>query len=163
MMLLEAHRQKLLACGLRPETWSRAQLHSGRPAEVRDILGYGVQGGGLIIPYDEGYARVRIDNSGPDGQDLRRRGAEVYVLRLPDGPRGNKQGLDDFFVAEGLEAFRKLPMQTVAEADAELPTMLRVSDLADQYLLRLNQPHAASRWAIPSLMRSCVASPRARS
>jgi hypothetical protein len=51
--LLEPHRQKLLACGLTPETWSRARLHSGSPEEVRDTLGYGVQGGGLIIPYDE--------------------------------------------------------------------------------------------------------------
>src|SRR5262245_60905948 len=71
MTLLEPHRQKLLACGLTLETWSRARIHSGSPDEVRDTLGYGVQGGGLIIPYDESYARVRIDHPGPDGKRYR--------------------------------------------------------------------------------------------
>jgi hypothetical protein len=42
MTLLGPHEAKLKACGLTPETWSRARLHSGSPAEVREILGYGV-------------------------------------------------------------------------------------------------------------------------
>jgi len=256
MTLLEPHRQKLLACGLKPETGARARLHSGSADEVREILGYGVQGGGLVVPYDERYARVRIDNPGPDGkryrsprdqgnrlyvpanleadvlsnpavtlhvtegefkalkatqegfpcialpgvwswkskvhgrsfpipdldrvvwkgrravvvfdsdlaekptvawaehaliQELRGRGAEVYVLRLPDGPRGTKCGLDDYLVAEGAHAFKQLPMHTVQEADAEAPTFLRVSDLADQYLLRLGQPHHRIQVGYPAL------------
>jgi hypothetical protein len=222
MTLLEPHRQKLLSCGITPETWSRARLHSGSVDEVREILGYGGAGTGLVIPYDDSYARVRIDNPGPDGkryrsprgqgnrlyipsileptvladpakpiyategefkalkatqdgfptvalpgvwawktrlhgqslpipdlgrvtwqgrtvvvvfdsdlaekppvawaehalcQELRRRGATVYVLRLPDGPRGEKLGLDDFLVAHGADALRRLPMLSLAEAD----------------------------------------------
>ena len=256
MTLLEPHRQKLLACGLTPETSGRARLHSGSPAEVREALGYGVQGGGLVIPYDDGYARVRIDNPGPDGkryrspagqgnrlyvpatlaagvlsdatiplhltegefkalkatqegipclalpgvwswkqklhgksfpipdldrvtwkgrkvvvvfdsdladkptvawaehaliQELRGRGAEVYVLRLPDGPKGAKVGLDDYLVAEGVAAFRRLPMLTVGEADAEAPVFLRMSDLADAYLLRAGQAHHRLALGYPEL------------
>jgi hypothetical protein len=262
--LLEPHRQKLLACGLTAETWSRARLHSGSPAEVREVLGYGVQGGGLVIPYDDGYARVRIDNPGPDGkryrspkdqgnrlyvpailalsvladpaiplhvtegefkalkathegfpclalpgvwswktrlhgksfpipdldrvtwrgrkvvvvfdsdladkptvawaehaliQELRGRGAEVYVLRLPDGPKGAKVGLDDYLVAEGVEAFRRLPMLTVGEADAEASVFLRMSDLADTYLLRAGRPQHRLTLGYPELdavFRGCA-------
>src|SRR6266436_7531826 len=80
--LLEPHRQKLLSCGLKPGAWARARLHSGSPDEVREVLGYGVQGGGLVIPYDEAYARVRIDNPGPDGKRYRSprdQGNRLYV------------------------------------------------------------------------------------
>jgi KaiC/GvpD/RAD55 family RecA-like ATPase len=246
MTLLEPHRQKLHACGLSTETSSRARLHSGSPAEVRELLGYGVQGGGLVIPYDDGYARVRIDHPGPDGKryrspagqgnrlyvpptlaadvladvsiplhvtegefkslkacqdgipclalpgvwswktrvhgkafaipdldrvvwkrrkvvivfdsdlaekptvawaehalicELRARGAEVYILRLPDGPKGAKVGLDDYLAAEGIKAFRQLPMQNPQEADTEASPFRRMSDIADEYLLRLAQPY----------------------
>jgi len=245
-MLLEHHRAKLQSCGLTPETWSRAQLHSGSVDEVKDVLGYGGVGTGLLIPYDDTYSRVRIDHPGPDGkryrsprgkgnrlyvppiidkvaltdvrqtlyitegelkalaaaqtgfptvalpgvwawktrlhgqslsipdlaqvtwkdrtvvivfdsdlaekppvawaehslcQELRRRAATVYVLRLPDGPQGEKLGLDDFLVAHGVEAFRRLPMQSLADADHAGPTFLRVSDLVDAYLVRVLQPH----------------------
>ncbi len=223
---------------------------------MRERLGYGVQGGGLVIPYDAQYARVRIDYPGPDGkryrspkgqgnrlyvpstldpkvladpsiplhvtegefkglkltqegipcvalpgvwswrqrlhgksfpipdlervvwtgrrvvvvfdsdladkptvawaehaliQELRRRGADVYVLRLPDGPRGGKQGVDDFLVAQGLQAFRALPMLTPAGADAEPPVFLRMTDLADAYLLRAGQPHHRLALGYPEL------------
>lgn len=59
MFLAESHAAKLRSCGLAPETIAWAGLHLGSEAEVRDILGYGV-GTGLVIPYDERYARVRI-------------------------------------------------------------------------------------------------------
>lgn len=254
-MLLEPHRRKLLACGLTSDTWMRAQLHSGSPDEVREILGYGIQGGGLVIPYDATYSRVRIDNPGPDGkryrspkgqanrlyvppilapgvlddatplhitegefkalkatqegiaclalpgvwswktklhgksfpipdlnrvvwrgrkvvivfdsdlaekppvawaehalvQELRRREAEVYLLRLPAGPKGEKQGLDDYLVAAGVPAFHRLPMQTVAEADRETPTFLRVGELADAYLLSVLRPHYRITLGYPEL------------
>jgi putative DNA primase/helicase len=40
---------------------------------------------------------------------LRKAGAkEVYVVELPPGPDGAKQGVDDFLVAHGPEAFREL-------------------------------------------------------
>src|SRR5262249_13985218 len=82
MTLLEPHRKKLTACGLAPETWSRARLHSGSEAEVKDVLGYGGAGTGLVIPYTDTYARVRIDNPGPDGKRYRSprgQGNRLYV------------------------------------------------------------------------------------
>jgi hypothetical protein len=43
---------------------------------------------------------------------LRRAGArEVYGVELPPGPDGGKQGVDDFLVANGAEAFRELVRQ----------------------------------------------------
>jgi KaiC/GvpD/RAD55 family RecA-like ATPase len=77
--------------------------------------------------------------------ELRRREADVYVLRLPAGPKGEKYGLDDYLVAEGIDAFRALPMVTLAEADAEASPFLRVSDLADAYMLRATRPDARLR------------------
>lgn len=246
-MLLEPHRAKVTACGLSLETATRAQLHSGSEAEVKDLLGYGGAGTGLVIPYREDYARVRIDNPGPDGkryrspraqgnhlyvpailpagvledsstplyvtegefkslkacqeglacvalpgvwswktklhgrslaiadldrvtwakrtvvivfdsdlaekpavawaehqlcQELRRRSATVYVLRLPDGARGEKIGLDDYLLAHGVDSFKRLEMLSLADADQATQTFLRVSDLADAYLLRASTPHA---------------------
>ena len=219
---------------------------------MRDVLGYGGAGTGLVIPYGDDFARVRIDHPGPDGgryrspskkkldgaptnrlyipailnpavlddvatplhvtegelkslkatqegfptvalpgvwswkmklhgqslviqdldrvawkgrhvhvvfdsdavdkplvawaehalcRELARRGANVTIVRLPSGPKGEKMGLDDFLVANGPDAFRHLPMVTVAEADQESPTFLRISDLADLYLLRVGQAH----------------------
>jgi hypothetical protein len=254
--LLEPHRAKLLACGLTPETWQRAQLHSGSAAEVREVLGYGVQGGGLVIPYSERYARVRIDNPGPDGKryrspkdrgnrlyvpltlepgilgnpalplhltegefkalkatqegipclalpgvwswkqklhgqsipipdldrvvwhrrkvvvvfdsdakdkpavawaehalviELRERGAAVSLVRLPTGPKGEKYGLDDYLVAEGVAAFKALPMQTPQEVDAEQSPYRRLSDLADEYLLRVSTDHHRDQFGYQEL------------
>ncbi len=256
MTLLDHHCKKLLACGLTLDTWTRAGLHSGSEAEVREVLGYGGAGTGLVIPYADDYARVRIDNPGPDGkryrspkgagnrlyvpktlaptilsdptqplyvterefktlkatqdgfpcvalpgvwswktrlhgqslpipdldrvtwprrrtilvfdsdladkpsvawaehflcQELRQRGAEVYVLRLPSGPADEKYGLDDFLVARGSEEFRRLPMMTPQEADQEAPALLRVTDLADAYLLRVLQPHHRIHLGYPQL------------
>ena len=39
---------------------------------------------------------------------LSNRGAVVKVVRLPDGPNGEKVGLDDYLVAHGKGALRKL-------------------------------------------------------
>ena len=255
MTLLDPHRDKLVACGLTPENWGRARLHSGSPEEVKALLGYGTGGGGLVIPYDA-YSRVRIDNPGPDGgryrsprgqgnrlylpsildpnvlmnttrplyitegelkalkatqdgfpclalpgvwswktqihhksfpitdldsvawrsrraivvfdsdvaekptvawaehaltQELRKRGAEVYIIRLPDGPNGQKFGLDDFLVSRGVDAFKQLPMRTPREADVEPPTFLRSTELGEQYLLRTLQPHHRISLGYPEL------------
>lgn len=84
-------------------------------------------------------------------QELRRRGAEVYVLRLPAGPRGDKFGLDDYLVTYGVEEFRRLPMLTLSEADQEAPPFLRMTDLADAYLLRALRPHHRLTFGYPEL------------
>src|SRR5438128_717074 len=83
MTLLDHHRQKLLACGLTLETWGRARLHSGSQNEVKDVLGYGTGGAGLVIPYDGQYSRVRIDNPGPDGKRYRSPRGQGNRLYIP--------------------------------------------------------------------------------
>lgn len=50
--------------------------------------------------------------------ELTKRGAQVFAIRLPAGPNGTKQGLDDYLVAEGVDAFKRLPMPSVAETDS---------------------------------------------
>jgi hypothetical protein len=244
--LLDPHRKKLNECGLTVETWTRAQLHSGSRQECREILGWGTDGAGLVLPYDEHYARIRLDKPFPNGArylspkghgnkvyfpailepgvlgtpaiplhvtegelkalkatqegipcvalpgvwswkqklhgqsvpvpdldrvvwrrrkvvvvfdsdvrdkpqvswaehalviELRARGADVSLVRLPPGPKGEKYGLDDYLVAEGVAAFKALPMQTPQEVDAEQSPYRRLSDLADEYLLRLSTDH----------------------
>jgi putative DNA primase/helicase len=42
-------------------------------------------------------------------KELTGRGAKVFIIRLPMGPQGEKQGLDDFLVNSGPEAFASLP------------------------------------------------------
>lgn len=244
--LLEPHQKKLAECGITLETAGRARLHSGSADEVREILGYGVQGGGLVIPYSGNYARVRLDKADPNGKryrspkgqgnrlyfpailapgvlgtpgsplhltegefkalastqagipcialpgvwswkqklhgqsipipdldlvvwqrrkvvvvfdsdvkdkptvawaehalviELRTRGADLSLVRLPTGPKGEKYGLDDYLMAEGVAAFKALPMQTPQEVDAEQSPYRRLSDLADEYLMRLSTDH----------------------
>lgn len=41
-------------------------------------------------------------------RELSRRGAHVFVAHLPDNAQGARQGLDDFILEEGIEAFRAL-------------------------------------------------------
>jgi hypothetical protein len=72
---VEAHWADLQRSGLSIDTIMAARIHSGSPAEVEAILGYGT-GPGMVIPYPSenggpSYARVRIDNPGLDGKRYR--------------------------------------------------------------------------------------------
>ena len=82
MVLTDAHREKLEACGLcgRRRGCAPKSTPGLKPRYAR-ILGYGV-GTGLVIPYSDDYARVRIDHPGPDGKRYRSptgRGNRLYV------------------------------------------------------------------------------------
>jgi putative DNA primase/helicase len=57
---------------------------------------------------------------------LKQRGAKVRIVRLPAGPNGEKVGLDDFLVANGATALRKL-MDT-AEEPGELPPEIQKAE-----------------------------------
>lgn len=244
--------------GLSPETVEAAGVYSAGEPEVKNLLGFGGCGTGLVFPYDAVYCRVRIDRPGPDGrhyrapqgstnrlylrglrdnlddvvrdtsiplyitegekkalkanQDgyptiglagvwswkvklhgksldipdldkiewrkrrvilvfdsdaeqkpgvawaehqlaitLRSRGADVYVIRLPEGPRGEKQGWDDFLVAHGPEAFGKLEVVSVLDQEESAPTFLSVLDLAETYLSSVSAPTHRVRMGIPAL------------
>lgn len=74
--------------------------------------------------------------------ELTRRGARVAIVRLPAGPGGVKQGLDDFLVAHGVEAFRALPRWPVsAEPGAGTP-MLAILGAGDFLALQYADPAA---------------------
>ena len=50
-----------------------------------------------------------------------------------------------------VDAFKRLPMVTLAEADKDTPTFLRVADLADAYFLRTLQPDIRVRIGYPAI------------
>jgi hypothetical protein len=41
--------------------------------------------------------------------ELGRRGADVYLVRIPEGEQGQKVGLDEYLIAHSVEEFRALP------------------------------------------------------
>jgi KaiC/GvpD/RAD55 family RecA-like ATPase len=84
-------------------------------------------------------------------KELRRREARIFVIRLPEGDRGEKYGFDDYLVAMGAEAFRRLPMLSLQDADDARPTFLRMSDLAEQYLERATTTHNRIKFNNPGL------------
>jgi len=56
---------------------------------------------------------------------LGKRGAAVRIVRLPPGPSGEKQGLDDYLVAQGAEAFLRL-METATEPEPPRPEETKI-------------------------------------
>jgi hypothetical protein len=69
-------------------------------------------------------------------RELARRGAAVSILFLPAGPNGEKVGADDYLVAHGPEAFRKL-LETAwsfdpAWKDAEAEIAWQTKDLGPE-------------------------------
>lgn len=63
---------------------------------------------------------------------LRKLGAsEVYSVQLPPGPNGDKQGVDDYIVANGANAFRKLVEQAEPVRDTELYPLNKPSGRTD--------------------------------
>jgi hypothetical protein len=61
-------------------------------------------------------------------ETLGRCGAVVGVVRLPPGPNGEKQGLDDFLVAHGPEALRRLVAEAKPAAKPQ-PTSANAEDI----------------------------------
>lgn len=53
--------------------------------------------------------------------ELQGRGATVVRVPMPPGPDGAKQGLDDFLVAHGVEAFRALPRVPIGRKRTKRP------------------------------------------
>lgn len=133
--------------------WSwRTKLH-GVKTETPDLDRVSWDGRTAIVVFDSD-AEVKPQVSLAEHAlclALRERGAKVHVIRLPDGPKGEKYGLDDFLVAKGADAFRALPMRSVVDLEAEAPTFLRMADLADQYLASVRSPESRLRYGIPAL------------
>lgn len=50
-------------------------------------------------------------------KELRRRGATVEAIRIPPGPAGRKEGLDDYLLTHSPETFWELPTDALSETD----------------------------------------------
>lgn len=72
-------------------------------------------------------------------RELRKRGATVEAIRIPPGPNGAKQGLDDFLATHSVETFWTLPVEPVSEVQ-------------EKTILTLDQFMARPLPAIPSLI-----------
>jgi hypothetical protein len=89
------------------DTW-----HAGgdKDALVRGLDAFAMKGRLVAIAFDSDAATkpgvVRAESELRAA--LEKRGAFVQIVRLPPAASGAKQGLDDFLVAEGPDAFRKL-------------------------------------------------------
>src|SRR5262249_14111462 len=89
--LVPSHRNDLRASGITDATAALAELYSAPERQVRDLLGYGA-GPGLVFQYPSlngsgAYARVKLDQAGPDGKRCRspaRQPNRVYVPPLLD-------------------------------------------------------------------------------
>ena len=84
-------------------------------------------------------------------QTLRQRGAEVFVVRLPEGERGQKYGWDDYLTHVGVEAFKGLKMLPLLDIEDDVPEFLSIADLADAYLLSVSRPVHRIKLGIPDL------------
>src|SRR5262249_51738201 len=103
-------------CVALPGVWSwRTKLH-GKSLPIGDLVTW--KGRTTIVVFDNDL-ELKPQVAWAEHElvkELRRRGAVVYVMRLPEGPQEPK-GLDDFLVGRGAAAFKQLPMCTLTEAD----------------------------------------------
>lgn len=80
---------------------------------------------------------------------LRKAGAkEVYNVALPPGPDGSKQGVDDFIVANGVDAFNSLLQEAEPVADAKVAAISTAQGRTDAAsAARLIDQHGSDvRW-----------------
>ena len=147
-----AATQEGFPCVALPGVWSWKSRVHGKSLPIADLDCIAWKGRRTMLVYDSdaaekpqvAWAEFELC------KELRRRGADVFVIRLPEGPSGEKWGFDDYLVANGAEAFRRLPM-IAAQEIIEEPVFLRVPDLADAYLLRATLPHNRIHMGYPAL------------
>jgi hypothetical protein len=107
------------------------------------------------LPWQDREVRIVFDSdaaSNPDvlraerelAAELTKRGARVSIIRLPAGPNGAKQGLDDFLVAKGIEAFHVLPRGPATRPAAPFTDGLGLVSVGDL----LAEPAEAHAWVV---------------
>jgi hypothetical protein len=88
---------------------------NGKSAPIPDLDKITWKGRTVTIVYDSDlatkpavrFAEFRL------ARELRDRGADVYAVRLPSGPNGEKVGLDDYLCSHNVEAFCELEPERV--------------------------------------------------
>ena len=75
-----------------------------------DLAEFDLRGRPVYLAFDSDASRnERVQNNLDRlAAALRRRGADVYQIRLPAAPDGSKQGLDDYLARYGVEKFHQL-------------------------------------------------------
>jgi len=149
LYITEGEKKTLAACQAGYPTvgvagvWSwKTKLH-GRSLEIADLDRITWQRRRVILVFDSD-AEQKPDVSWAEhqlAQTLLARGANVFVIRLPDQEDGTKQGWDDFLVRSGRESFGRLEMvSALGSGEEEAPEFLRVSDLQDAYIRAARSP-----------------------
>lgn len=88
----------------------------------------------IVFDYDEKpRTRLQVDGARQRlAKALRKAGAEdVFNVELPPGPDGAKQGVDDFLVAQGDEAFQELIAAAIPVPSANAPALSRAEGRTD--------------------------------
>lgn len=104
---------------------------TGKSAPISDLDRIPWKGRRVSVVYDSDFATkpaVRFAEFRL-ARELRERGAEVSVVRLPGGPNGEKVGMDDYLCAHSVETFCEIepePIQHPAK-DLSVPTFPVVS------------------------------------
>jgi putative DNA primase/helicase len=128
-------------------SWQVKQKDKGKPRElIADLKGVAWQDRPVFIAFDSDLADNPLVRCAERhlSQALAAQGAAVKVVRLPGGPDGAKVGLDDFLVAHGADALRKL----LDEArPAEEPN---AGETGDGVIEAADDPHRLAR-----LYRGC--------
>src|SRR5262249_49384313 len=104
--------QEGLACIALAGVWSwRAKTESGETAAIPDLDRIAWDGRRVYIVFDSDLVEndqvAHAESALAD--ELARRGADVFGVRLPAGIDGAKVGLDDYLIAHDVTTFRALP------------------------------------------------------
>jgi hypothetical protein len=99
--------QEGLACIALAGTDAWKDHRSGKSAPIADLDRIEWKGRTVYVCYDSDlatkpavrFAEFRL------ARELRERGADVYAIRIPSGPNGEKVGLDDYLSSHSIDAF----------------------------------------------------------
>jgi hypothetical protein len=131
--------QEGLACLAVSGVWSwRTRDRADHSIPIPDLDHIGWTGRAIYIAFDSDLAtnpsvqRAEIALA----QELRHRGAEVFAVRLPGGPNGEKVGLDDYLITHSVEALCALEPMAIfdpAAAGVDAPYIESLAEfLADE-------------------------------
>ncbi len=130
--------------------WSwKTRLH-GQSLDIADLDKIEWRNRRAVLVFDSD-AEIKPDVAWAEhqlAQTLMKRGAQVFVIRLPDAEDGTKLGWDDFLVRYGQSAFGRLEMVSATGGDDETPEFFKIMDLQDAYLEAARTPSHRIKFGI---------------
>ncbi len=135
--------QEGLACVALAGVDAWKDKRSGESAPIPDLDKITWTGRTVYVVYDSDLATkpaVRFAEHRL-GRELRDRGAEVYAIRLPGGPNGEKQGLDDYLCTHSIETFCALEPEPIRHPAKDLAApafpVISLGDFVTQELIQV--------------------------